>query len=553
MRPRFVMRSTIAASVSLALLVPGVLGAPTASAVTGDITEFALPDTASAPQSIASDADGDLWITLKGSGTLAKATLDGVVTVVVGGSSSANTGPGGIALGSDRRMWYVEETANRISAVTTGTGAVASFPLPSADSRPRSITAGPDGALWFTEFGGSRIGRITTAGVITEFDLANGSGPASIVTGSDGALWFTQRTGNAIGRITTAGVISTFALPSSGSQPQGIAAGSDGNLWFTEVAGNRIGRITPTGLIAEFSLPTSGSQPNQIAAAADKSLWFTESGTNRVGRISTSGAITEFAVPTAGSSPTGIAGAADGNAWFTESVTNRLSRVLTGVVPASTGGPAISGPSTLVGQQLTASTGAWSWRPTSYSFQWQRCATTDASSCVAIAGAVNATYVIVADDAGKRLRVQVTARNLNGAPASGTPSALLTIDGLPPAPIPTPVVGGQTVSIANGVTATLKGPKTPKRTRLLNYSLRVSNHAVRGKVRITIVDYTGREVRVIATGRWLKANGVARRLARVTKKVPTGQYTLKAVFTPRADQATTYAVATMSKPIYIRR
>lgn len=553
MRSRLLLRTFVTGSVSVALVATGLLGAQAASAVTGDITEFAFPDAATSPQSLASDADGNLWITLDGSGTLAKATLDGVVSVVVGGSSSSNTSPQAIALGPDRRMWYAEESANRISAVTTATGAVASYPLPSAASRPRGITAGPDGALWFTEFGGNRIGRITTAGVITEFDLASGSGPAAITTGSDGALWFTQRTGNAIGRITTAGVISNFSLPSSGSQPQGITTGSDGNVWFTEFAGNRIGRITPAGLIAEFALPTAGAQPTQIAAAADKNIWFTEAGANRVARITLAGTITEFAVPTGSSAPTGIAGAADGNVWFTESAGNRLGRVLSGVVPASTGAPAISGTSTVVGQQLTASTGAWSWRPTAYAFQWQRCTTADASSCVSIAGATNAAYVIVADDAGKRLRVQVVARNLNGAVASPASSNLLTIDGLPPAPIPAPVVGGQTVTIANGVTATLKGPKNPKRTRLLNYSVRMSNPAVRGKARITIVDANGREVRVIAAGRWIKPNGVARRLARVTKYVAPGQYTLKAVFTPRSDMATTYAVATMTKPIYVRR
>ncbi len=551
MRSRLLMRSFVVSSVSLALVATGLLGAQAASAATGDITEFALPGGATQPQSLASDADGNIWITLDGSGTLAKATLDGVMTVVVGGSS--NTGPDAIVLGPDRRMWYAEETTNRISAVTTATGAVASYPLPSGGSRPTGITAGPDGALWFTEFGGNRIGRITTAGVITEFDLPNGSGPTSITTGSDGNLWFTQRTANAIGKITTAGVISNFTLPSSGSQPLDIAAGSDGNLWFTEFAGNRIGRITPAGLIAEFALPTSGAQPTQIAAAADKNLWFTEAGTNRVARITTAGTITEFAVPTGSSGLTGIAGAADGNVWFAESAGNRLGRVLTGVVPAATAAPAITGPSTVVGQQLTGSTGSWSWRPTSYTFQWQRCATADASSCVSIPGATNATYVIVTDDASKRLRVQVSATNLNGAVATAASSTLLTIDGLPPKPIPAPVVGGQTVTIAGGVTATLKGPKTPKRTRLLNYSVRMSNPAVRGKARITIVDFSGREVRVIATGRWIKPNGIARRLARVTKSVPPGQYTLKAVFTPRADMMTTYSVATMTKPIYVRR
>ncbi len=109
------------------------------------------------------------------------------------------------------------------------------------------------------------------------------------------------------------------------------------------------------------------------------------------------------------------------------------------------------------------------------------------------------------------------------------------------------------MTIAAGVTATLKGPKSPRRATMRAYSLRVSNHTVRGKVRITLVDFSGREVRVLAAGKWLKANGVARRLARIPGTVPVGQYTLRAVFTPRADQTTIYAVATLSKPILVRR
>lgn len=553
MHPRLLVRTVVASSVCVALITAGALGAAPVSAATGDVVEFSLPSTATLPQSIATDADGVLWMTLRGNGVLAKATLDGVVTLVLAGSSAANTDPDGIVLGPDKRMWFAEESANRISAVTTATGVVQSFPLPNAGSRPRSIAAGPDGNLWFTEFSGNRIGRITTAGVMTEFALPLGSGPATITAGPDGALWFTLRSGNAIGRITTAGVVTTFPLPSTASLPQGIVTGSDGNLWFTQSQGNRIGRITPAGLIAEFALPTAGSLPNQIVSAADKTLWFTEPGTNRIGRITLAGSITEFPAPTAASAPTGIAAASDGNVWFTGAAANRIGRVLTGVTPVSVGAPAITGASTVVGQQLTASTGAWSWRPTSYAYQWQRCTTADASSCLPISGATAPTYTITTADAAKRLRVVVNASNLNGFAAAPTPSTLVTISGLPPAPVPAPVAGGQTVTIAAGATATLNGPTNPRRARLYSFSVRMSNPAVRGTARITIVDFAGREVRVIATGRTIKPNGVARSLARVSKKVPPGQYTLRAVFTPSADQATAFAVATMSKPITVRR
>ncbi|MDO8309283.1 MAG: hypothetical protein Q7V58_13120 [Actinomycetota bacterium] len=539
-------------AVSSTLLASGVVGAPWSAAATGDVREFAFGDAAMQPHSIAADADGALWITLRGGARLAKSSLDGTLATILSGGSPS-TGPAGIALGPDQRMWFAEETANRITAVTTSTGAAVGYDLPKAGSQPRSITAGPDGALWFTEFAGNRIGRITTAGVVTEFDLAAGAGPDSITSGPDGALWFTLRSANAIGRITTAGTIATYPLPATDSAPAGIAAGPDGNLWFTESLGNRIGRISPAGLISEFGLPTAGSNPAQIVTGPDRNLWFTEPGTNKVSRITVSGVITQYPVPTPGSTPTGITAGADGNIWFTETAGNRIGRVLTGVVPTSTSVPLITSSGTKVGQPLTASAGSWSGRPSSYTYQWQRCATADTPSCADIAGATAATYAIVAADASQRLRVLVRATNLNGTATTPGASALLPIDGLPAVPVPPAVSGGQVVTVATGVTATLRSPVRVRRGAVRTYAVRFNSTAVLGTVRIVLVNSAGQQVRVVAAGKRINRNGVARRMWRLPYGVLPGAYTVTAVFTPRAEQSTAYAVATLTKTITVRR
>jgi hypothetical protein len=80
-----------------------------------------------------------------------------------------------------------------------------------------------------------------------------------------------------------------------------------------------------------------------------------------------------------------------------------------------------------------------------------------------------------------------------------------------------------------------------------------SDRKVRGTVRITLVDSFGAEVRVLARALPVKANGRAARLARIPRTVAPGLYTLKAVYTPTTDQTTTYAVATMTKPLKLRR
>src|SRR6266849_5962704 len=89
----------------------------------------------------------------------------------------------------------------RSHAAWATAGTITEFPVPTAGSNPGGITLGPDGKMWFTEQSGNKIGRITTSGVITEFGLTCPvfCGPAFITAGPDGNLWFAESPGNNIG------------------------------------------------------------------------------------------------------------------------------------------------------------------------------------------------------------------------------------------------------------------------------------------------------------------------------------------------------------------
>ena len=103
--------------------------------------------------------------------------------------------------------------------------------------------------------------------------------------------------------------------------------------------------------------------------------------------------------------------------------------------PSNSTAPSISG-TEKSGSTLTASNGTWSNSPTSYTYQWRRCAT-DGSACRDITGATSQTYALKAADVHHTIRVIVTAKNADG-------SANATSD-------PTDVVG-----TANGPTNTVK-------------------------------------------------------------------------------------------------
>ena len=76
--------------------------------------------------------------------------------------------------------------------------------------------------------------------------------------------------------------------------------------------------------------------------------------------------------------------------------------------PVNTGLPTISG-NAFVGQTLTATDGAWSGAPTSFTYQWQRCDTA-ARTAPDISGATGPPRAPAAD-AGTTLRIVVTATN----------------------------------------------------------------------------------------------------------------------------------------------
>lgn len=91
-------------------------------------------------------------------------------------------------------------------------------------------------------------------------------------------------------------------------------------------------------------------------------------------------------------------------------ITAELSKLFP---PVQTSAPTISGTGT-VGQTLTATTGNWTYVPTSYTYQWKR----DGAN---ILNATAATYVLVAANSTHSITMQLAATN-----AAGTTQASLS-------------------------------------------------------------------------------------------------------------------------------
>src|SRR5215217_2931706 len=184
-------------------------------------------------------------------------------------------------------------------AVTqTNSPVIIEHKIPTFAAHAGGIKVGPDGALWFVETTTQQIGRISTEGVVTEFPLEEGGiaeAQGFIAVGPDGALWFNMDDANQLGRITPTGEVTQFDLPEGLSPIRELVTGPDGALWVTSRGMSAIVKLAMDGTIAaQYALPKERSNPTGMIVGPDKALWLVEGGANQIGRITMDGQLTEF-------------------------------------------------------------------------------------------------------------------------------------------------------------------------------------------------------------------------------------------------------------------
>ena len=142
--------------------------------------------------------------------------------------------------------------------------------------------------------------------------------------------------------------------------------------------------------------------------------------------------------------------------------------------PTNTVLPLITG-NISVGTTATVSKGTWVGTIENYSYQWRRCSDlVTTTTCIAIAGANSSTYVITSTDAGKYLRVSVTALDVSGGTTVLTAPTAIVLS--PPVNTSLPVVSG-TPSFGSILTTTTGTWSTPNAGIYTYKWLRCSNQA----------------------------------------------------------------------------
>ncbi len=314
---------------------------------------------------IAVDGAGIVYVADQGNSTIRKITPAGVVTTIAGaagmfgsadgsGSAARFNAPDGIAVDSSGNL-YVADTLNSTIRKITSTGVVTTLAgtpggIGSADGTgsaarfnyPDALTVAGT-TLYVAEAYNSTIRKVTSTGVVTTFagtagafGNVNGTGsavrfnsPYGVAATSTGIIYVADSGNHEIRKITPARGVTTFA---------GSATTDGGG----------IGSADGTGRIARFNYPNG-------VAVTGTTVYVADTFNSTIRKVTSTGVVTTFA-GTAGAvgsadgtsaqfhDPYGIAADKAGNVYVADTLNSTIRKITSaGVVTTLAGTPGVIG------------------------------------------------------------------------------------------------------------------------------------------------------------------------------------------------------------------
>jgi sugar lactone lactonase YvrE len=276
-------------SAGVVTTLAGTAGATGSTDGTGSAARF------NRSMGVAVDSSGNVYVADSGNKVIRKVTSAGVVTTLAGtagvdgsadgtGSAASFGAPNGIAVDSSGNV-YVSDYAKHVirkitsagvvttlagtagvSGSTDGTGAAARF------FSPWGVAVDSSGNLYVVDFGSSTVRKITSAGVVTT--LAGSSGitgstdgtgnaarffrPTAVGVDSSGNVYVADTFNATVRKITSAGVVTTYAGSAGAigstnglstdarfAGPYGLAVNASGIVYVSDPGNFIIRKITP--------------------------------------------------------------------------------------------------------------------------------------------------------------------------------------------------------------------------------------------------------------------------------------------------------------------
>jgi streptogramin lyase len=285
-----------------------------------DMSAYAAPANFSLTTGIATDSTGAIYVA-NWHNAILKITRAGVVMTFAGkpnvignadgiGSAASFVYPIGIATDRDGNVYVTDKISNTIrkitpaGAVTTLAGSVGVAGHADGKgknarfSSPVGIATDRAGNIYVADTGNNTIRKVTPDGTVTtiaglagERDEIDGIGgaarfsdPFSIATDGAGNIFVAEMSRKTIRKITSSGVVTTLAgrVDDSGhadgiganatfDSPHGVTTDNAGNIYVADYGNNTIRKITPTGVVTTIAGQAGAAQDGEfdgVGAAA---------------------------------------------------------------------------------------------------------------------------------------------------------------------------------------------------------------------------------------------------------------------------------------------
>jgi uncharacterized protein (TIGR03437 family) len=379
-----------------------------------------------APYSVAVDASGNLFITDSGNIRVRKMSASGIITTVAGNGTAGFSGDGGpapaaslgapegVAVDAGGNLFIAEFYNDRIRKVSAG-GIITTFagngnfgfsgdggPATAASlNGPSGVFADALGNLYIADTSSDRIRKVTPDGIITTIagstspgGFAGDGGPATsarlnlpvgLAVDASGNIFIADDLNGLVRKVSPGGIITTVAGngiggfsgdggPATSASLEnvfGVSVDASGNLFIADYYNNRIRKVSTSGVISTvagsgtFGFGTGGfagdggpatsamlKNPGGVVVDAAGNLFIADYGNNRIRKVSAGGIITTVAGNgTAGFSgdggpataarlngPQSIAVDGSGNLFFAEYFNNRVRKVSAGGIITTVAG-----------------------------------------------------------------------------------------------------------------------------------------------------------------------------------------------------------------------